>query len=175
MDGVIADVEPQLIKYYEQQYGVTTTLEAIQGLSHAEAFPLDAVTKASLNMPGFFRDLPLMPGAVDAVKKLMEDYEVYIVSAATEFPLSLFEKLEWLSEHFPFISWRNVVLCGDKSIINTDYMIDDHCKNLDYCPGKAIMFNAHHNMHEHQHVRVHNWDEVLELFENERSKSELSI
>ena len=55
MDGVMADVEPQLIKYYEQLYGITTTLEAIDGLSHAEAFPLDAVTKASLNLPGFFR------------------------------------------------------------------------------------------------------------------------
>lgn len=174
MDGVMADVEPQLIKYYEQLYGITTTLEAINGLSHAEAFPLDAVTKASLNLPGFFRTLPVMPGAIEAVKKLMEDYEVYIVSAATEFPLSLSEKLEWLQEHFPFISWRNIVLCGDKSIIHTDYMIDDHCKNLDYCSGKAIMFNAHHNKHEHQHVRVHNWDEVLNLFEMEKTSADLA-
>ncbi len=167
MDGVIADVEPQLIKYYKQLYGITTTLSAIQGLTGAEAFPEDASTKNILRQPGFFRTLEVMPGAVAAVKKLMENYEVYIVSAATEFPLSLFEKIEWLQEHFPFISWRNIVMCGDKSIIHTDYLIDDHCKNLDFSRGKAIMFNAHHNLNQHQHLRVYNWDEILELFEKE--------
>lgn len=166
MDGVIADVESQLVKYYEQTYGITTTVEAIQGLSGAEAFPEDSATKKMLNVPGFFRTLEVMPGAIEAVKKLAEQYELYIVSAATEFPLSLLEKIEWLGEHFPFIGWRNIVMCGDKSIIDTDYMIDDHCKNLDFCSGKAIMFNAHHNLRQHHHTRVHNWQEVLALFES---------
>ncbi|MDP9047100.1 MAG: 5'(3')-deoxyribonucleotidase [Bacteroidota bacterium] len=167
MDGVIADVEPQLIKYYEQLYGIITTREAIQGLSGAEAFPQDAFTKSMLKTPGFFRTLTVMPGAVAAVKRLTENYAVYIVSAAIEFPTSLFEKIEWLKEHFPFIGWRNITLCGDKSIIHTDYLIDDHCKNLDFCNGKAIMFNAHHNQNDHQHLRVYNWEEILTLFENE--------
>jgi 5'-nucleotidase len=164
MDGVIADVEPQLIKYYEQQYGIKITREEIQGLSGAEAFPQDAATKRMLNTSGFFRTLNVMPDAVAVVKELSENYEVYIVSAATEFPISLFEKIEWLKEHFPFIGWRNIVLCGDKSIIHTDYLIDDHCKNLDFFSGKTIMFNAHHNQNEHRHTRVYNWGEILTLF-----------
>ena len=167
MDGVIADIEPQLIKYYNQEYGKNLTLDQIQGLSGADAFPEDYATKKMLNMPGFFRTLSVMPGAVAAVKTLMEKHEVYIVSAATEFPLSLGEKIEWLREHFPFISWRNIILCGDKSVINTDYMIDDHCKNLDHCSGRAIMFNAFHNLDTHQHLRIHNWQDILEFFENE--------
>lgn len=167
MDGVMANVEPQLVKFYEHHYGIVTSVEAIQGLSGAEAFPLDRLERKVVNSPGFFRTLDVMPGAVAAVEKLMENYEVYIVSAATEFPLSLFEKHEWLKEHFPFIDWRHIVLCGDKSIINTDYMIDDHCKNLDYFNGKTIMFHAHHNTHLNHHFRVHNWQEVLDWFEKE--------
>lgn len=167
MDGVIADVEPQLIKYYEEQYGIVTTKEAIRGLSAKEAFPEDAVNRKMVYSAGFFRTLEVMPGAVEAVKKLMDDYEVYIVSAATEFPLSLFEKIEWLKEHFPFIGWRNIVLCGDKSIINTDYMIDDHTKNLDFTKAKTIMFDAHHNANQHHHFRVTNWQQILDFFEKE--------
>lgn len=171
MDGVIANVEPQLIKYYRDIYGVTTTLEAIQGLSGEEAFPEDKIDRKIVNAPGFFRDLEVMPGAIEAVAKLMKDYEVYIVSAATEFPLSLFEKIEWLKEFFPFIDWRHIVLCGDKSIINTDYMIDDHSKNLDYFSGKPIMFHAHHNTAQNHYQRVRNWSEVLDLFEKEMQES----
>lgn len=167
MDGVLADIEPQLVDFYAKQYGVQLTVEGIQGLSYAEAFPADMEKRTILYTPGFFRTAPVMAGAVEAVKQLMLQYEVYIVSAATEFPLSLFEKIEWLQEHFPFIHWRNIVLCGDKSIVHTDYLIDDHCKNLDVCSGKAIMFNAHHNQREQAHLRVNSWEDVLNFFAKE--------
>jgi len=94
----------------------------------------------------------------------MDHHEIYIVSAAMEFPNSLGEKREWLGEFFPFISWRNMVFCGDKSIFDTDYLIDDHVKNLDYCKGIPLMFTAAHNVHINRHTRVNNWQEVLDYF-----------
>lgn len=93
----------------------------------------------------------------------MESFEVYIVSAAMEFPQSLPEKREWLNEHFPFIHWRHIIFCGDKSIIGTDYMIDDHIKNLDNFKGTTLMFHAFHNVNYNHHQRVNNWQEVLKL------------
>lgn len=168
MDGVLVEIESQLVKYYNAEYGENVTVADIQGRSGSEAFPKDAGKRRMVNTPGFFRDPAVMPGAVEAVKKLMEDYEVYIVSAATEFPLSLIEKYEWLQVYFPFIDWRHIVLCGDKSIIGTDYMIDDHCKNLDVFKGKTLMFHAHHNTHLNHHFRVHSWDEVLDWFIKEQ-------
>ncbi|MCR8558385.1 5'(3')-deoxyribonucleotidase [Mucilaginibacter sp. BJC16-A38] len=165
MDGVIADTETHLLNWYERDYGVRISLDEIQGLDEKEIFPDKTQSRKYVLTPGFFRTLPLMNGAVEAVKTLMESYEVYIVSAAMEFPLSLAEKLEWLNEHFPFIDWRHIIFCGDKSIINTDYMIDDHIKNLDYFKGTTIMFHAFHNVNYDHHQRVNNWDEVLELLE----------
>jgi len=167
MDGVIADVEQIFLTRYHQEYGELFTKADLQGKSEATAFPEPGAARKFVTAPGFFRDIPVMAGAVDAVQKLMETYEVYIVSAAMEFPLSLPEKLEWLSTHFPFVHWRNIIFCGDKSIINTDYMIDDHLKNLDNFKGKTIMFHAFHNVGYNHHVRANNWDEVLGLLEKE--------
>lgn len=99
----------------------------------------------------------------------MKEYEIYIVSAAMEFPQSLPEKLEWLKEHFPFIPWTHIVFCGDKSLINTDYMIDDHPKNLDKFKGTTIMFNAAHNTYIDHHQRANSWTEVLALLKKESS------
>jgi 5'-nucleotidase len=161
MDGVIADVEQQFLDWYQRDYGTLFTKDDLAGKNDDNLFPEAGLARRFVLSPGFFLSLPVMEGAVEAVKKLMETYEVYIVSAAMEFPLSLPEKLEWLKVNFPFISWRNIIFCGDKSIINTDYMIDDHLKNLDNFKGKTIMFHAYHNVSANHHVRANNWDEVI--------------
>ncbi len=108
-----------------------------------------------------------MKGAKEAVLQLSENFNIYIVSAAMEFPQSLIEKYEWMKEHFPFISWKNIILCGDKSIIGTDYMIDDHVRNLDTFKGKTIMFTAGHNVGINNHTRVNNWTEVINFLNKE--------
>lgn len=167
MDGVIADEVVQLLTYYEIHYAAKIRPAELTGRSEDEVLPeRDAFNKLSA-MPGYFRTIPVMAGAVEAVKKLMENFDVYIVSAAMQYPHSLSQKLEWLGEHFPFISWRNIIFCGDKSIIGTDYMIDDHIKNLDVFKGRTIMFNAFHNVNHTHHQRVNNWDEVLKLMTKE--------
>ncbi|MFH7005236.1 5' nucleotidase, NT5C type [Flavobacterium bizetiae] len=161
MDGVLADIEHQLIQHYNKANGTSLSKESIQGLEEEEAFVDRAVVRSVLNADNFFRSLPVMPDAVESVLELQKNFEVFIVSAATEFPVSLAEKVAWLGEHFPFIKWENIILCGSKRIINTDYMIDDHCKNLDYCMGKPIMFTAFHNINKTHHLRVNNWKEVV--------------
>ena len=54
--------------------------------------------------PGFFRNLPVMPDSIEVLGELNKVYEVFIVSAATEFPNSLKDKLDWLLQHFPFFT-----------------------------------------------------------------------
>ena len=165
MDGVLADIEDHILSWYKEETGIVMTREDMKGKPEEELFPDRAILRKICNKPGFFRTLPVMEGAIEVVKSLMENYNIYVVSAAMEFPLSLFEKREWLAEHFPFISWKNIIFCGDKSIIDTDYMIDDHCKNLDFCKGKALMFTAFHNVNLNHHKRINHWSEVTGLLD----------
>jgi 5'(3')-deoxyribonucleotidase len=166
MDGVIADTEAHFITWYEKEYGERLERHVFHGKPESEALPNGAATKFVYSK-NFFRTLPVMDGAQEAVLQLMKSYDVYIVSAAMEFPQSLPEKYEWLQEHFPFIPWNNVIFCGDKSIIGTDYMIDDHVRNLDRCKGKTLLFTAGHNAFIDRHTRVNNWNEILELLNAE--------
>lgn len=166
MDGVIADTVMQFISWYERDYGVRVEKHAFHGKPEREVFPEGVLEKLVFSQ-GFFRDVPVMEGAQEAVLELMENFDVYIVSAAMEFPQSLAEKYEWLKEHFPFISWKNIIFCGDKSIIGTDYMIDDYAHNLDGCKGKTLLFTAGHNVHIDRHIRVNDWKEVMELLKKE--------
>ena len=170
MDGVIADTIANFLTWYERDFGVRIGLDAFEGKLEAEGLPDNMVRKYVVT-PGFFRSVPVMKGAREAVLKLSEHFDIYIVSAAMEFPQSLIEKYEWIQEHFPFITWKNIILCGDKSIIGTDYMIDDHVKNLDTFKGKALMFTAGHNAGNNSHARVNNWNEVISFLEKEIESS----
>ena len=163
MDGVIADTVGQFIQWYERDYGVKIGKEAFHNRPEIEVLP-EGVMKKIVYSTGFFRTVPVMEGAQEALQKLVQNFNVYIVSAAMEFPQSLPEKYEWLQEKFPFISWRNIIFCGDKAVIDTDYMIDDHVRNLDCCKGKTLLFSAGHNFGIDSHTRVNNWKEVLEFF-----------
>jgi len=162
MDGVLADVYSRFFELHENEFGVRLTTPEIIGLKEAEAFPNQLKW---VNTPGFFRTIPVMPGSNHGLKKLNDNYEVIVVSMATEFPESLTDKQLWLMENFPFISWKQMVFCGCKNIINADIMIDDHPKNLDNFDGKTIIFTQPHNMNlnDHRHRRVNSWAEIEKI------------
>ncbi len=160
MDGVLADVYSQFLKMEEEEFGIRQPRENLLGRPESEVFKHERKYVAT---KGFFRNAPVIDGAVAAIKELNDKYDLFIVSAAMEFPLSLPEKLEWLKEHFPFLTWHQFVFCGSKTIIKGDIMIDDHFKNLDYFTGKTYLFTQPHNYNQDNkhHTRVSSWEEIL--------------
>lgn len=161
MDGVLADVYSQFVKLHAEENGVKIPPEELVGKTEGEAFP--DVLKF-VNSPGFFRNAPLMKDCRQVLEQIHNKYHLYIVSAALEFPNSLMEKQSWLNEHFPFISWKQIVFCGSKEIINADIMIDDHFKNLDFFTGETILYTQPHNQltNSGNHHRVNSWKEIEE-------------
>jgi len=159
MDGVLSDVYARLFELDKEENNNRKTIDEIIGQKEAEAFP-DAIRW--VRTPGFFRNLPVMEDSQKVLKLLNEKFEIIIVSMATEYPESLSEKQFWLNEHFPFISWRQVVYCGNKSLVAADIMIDDHFKNLDNFIGETLMFVQPHNINStgHNHRKVSSWAEI---------------
>ena len=160
MDGVLADIYAQLIMLEHKASGIIVRPDMVQGLSETDAFPsLPALIRST----GFFRTVPLITDSVDGLKYLNEKYSVLIVSSATEFPDSLKEKYDWLTEHFPFISWKQMIFCGSKDSICGDIMIDDHPKNLSSFNGRKILFTQPHNIYVEDFERVSSWKEIMSI------------
>jgi 5'(3')-deoxyribonucleotidase len=159
MDGVLADIYSQLLAYDERDTGRRKSPAEIAGMPESKVFPGLA---AYLHTPGFFRGAPVVPGSREVLEKLNAGYEVFVVSSATEFPLSLAEKQAWLQEHFPFITWQQLVLCGSKRVVQGDIMIDDHFKNLDGFQGRTLLFTQPHNQRADNrgHERVDSWVQI---------------
>ena len=57
-----------------------------------------------LRSEDFFEDLPVVEDSQEVLAKLTEHYEIFIATAAMEFPNSFGPKYRWLRRHFPFHS-----------------------------------------------------------------------
>jgi 5'(3')-deoxyribonucleotidase len=163
MDEVLADPTTKFIQLYNRDYGVPldTILQPGNEIYHHVPEHINHKWFDYINEKGFFRDLPVIEGSVEALQKLQENHDVYIVSAALEFRNSLEDKVDWLGEHFPFISWKNIVFCGDK-IIKADVLIDDRIKNFAGFEGRKLLFSSPHNLLIKNYERVDNWLQVLD-------------
>ena len=163
MDGVLSDTVEQFIAWEEKETGIRKTIEQVTGINELEAFPN---SKKYLHAANFFRTALVIKDSQEIMARLNDKYDVYIVSAATEFPISLTEKQAWLNEYFPFITWQQMVFCGSKEIVRADIMIDDHFKNLDFFTGHtSLLYTQPHNAHagNGRHKRVDNWQEIAAM------------
>lgn len=166
MDDVMADANGRFREILLDRLRVDCTEHLLMPeFSWQRAFPEHYQTIHSWTYEsGFFAGMKVMPDAQEVIQKLMEKYEIFVVSAAVEFPLSMQEKVEWLKIHFPFIDWRFLVFCGHKYMIKADYLIDDHLKNIAaFTEGTPLLFTAAHNRHIEGYTRVNNWREVEQL------------
>jgi len=166
MDEVIADPMGDMIEWYRTEHGGEVDWDKMLVGSWLKGFPEEHQTmiQERLMAPGFFRHLTVMEDSVDVLRELNKQYEVFIVSAAMEFPNSLKDKLEWLMDNFPFFSWKQIALTGSKDLVFGDFMIDDHVKNLKGFKGKPYIYTAAHNLEVTGYDRINNWKEAAAIF-----------
>lgn len=115
MDGTLVDfvsafdrVEPEILRQYE---------------GHPD------------DIPGVFALMDPMPGALEAVEKLRQKYDLYILSSSPwENPTALGDKLAWIKKYFggdgpENIFFRKVVFSSVKHLSRGDILIDDRTAN----------------------------------------------
>jgi len=165
MDEVMADALTEQLRRYNAAYGTAITAADLSG-RHLEQVVPPAHREAAEAMfdAAFFEDLDVLPDCQEVVSELADRYEVFIASAAMDVPRSFDAKYRWLRRHFPFIPPSHIVFCGDKTIVDADYLIDDRPRHFTRFRGQALLFSAPHNAGETAYTRVGSWKEVRAYF-----------
>jgi 5'(3')-deoxyribonucleotidase len=165
MDEVLADTYRAHIDIYNRDFDENLSLEECMGKEVWQCVPEERQQSVRNHArgEGFFSSLKPIENSIRVVKDLHEKYEVYIASAAMQFPNSLREKSDWLDTYFPFISWQHRILLGHKHVLQGDILIDDRSYNLQRFKGRPILYTSPHNLHENHFERVHNWEEIAGL------------
>ncbi len=122
-----------------------------------------------------YENAPLKEGAYEAIKKLNEVYEVYIVTNYC-IPDAHFQegnhlkfKMEYLQKHLPFLKTDQILFIDNKELIDFDIRIDDSIRHL--TNGEVLLlFDAYTNQNltneelKSKNIkRVMNWQEVLDI------------
>jgi 5'(3')-deoxyribonucleotidase len=166
MDETIADASFEYLGRYNREHGTSLSKADMAGRTFYEVIHPDhrLSAKAYLHREDFFVDLPVIPDSQRVIAALVLKFEVFVASAAMEFPSSFTAKYQWLRRHFPFLNPMNFVFCGDKSILRADYLIDDDARHFKHFHGEGILFAAPHNHGVKGYRRVECWNDVEKLF-----------
>jgi len=92
---------------------------------------------------GFYRNLPVVPGARDAISEILtfDHIDLHIASKPTvkKTRFCPSEKYEWIAENFPELLNKTFLTC-DKGLLRGDFIIDDLDKWGDVFQGKFLKF-----------------------------------
>ena len=105
-------------------------------------------------IPGLFGKMDPMPGAIEAVHKLAEEYDVFILSTAPwKNPSAWSDKVEWVTKYFDDVFHKRIIITHRKDLVEGDYLIDDRGKNgTSEFKGEWIQFGSE---------KFPDWDAVL--------------
>ena len=132
-DGVLANFEQAFYQAWQQSRH-QQNFPAIPPEQRRHFYPRDdypaeyaAFTRELIASKGFFRQLPPMAGAVDALKAMQEaGHEVVICTAPiNEYQYCVPEKYEWVEAHLGLEWTRRMVVTKDKTLVHGDVLIDD--------------------------------------------------
>lgn len=93
-------------------------------------------------VPGIFSLMDPMPGAIDAVHRLVAKYDVYILSTAPwNNPSAWADKVSWVSKYLDDVLHKRLILSHQKDLLKGNYLIDDrHKHGADTFEGEWIQF-----------------------------------
>jgi len=108
----------------------------------------------------FYTNLPLIDGAVEALRKLADKYELYFLSTPQwSNPNCWREKRIWVEAHFGELMFKRLILTHNKGLLKGSYLIDDRIAHgVDTFEGEHIHFGTE---------KFPNWQSVLDYLDDD--------
>ena len=141
-------------------YHERTTWDLRQGLTERG---LD-ITRQIMEYDGFYRNLPVIDGAQDAIERLQRTgHDVWFVSTPyLSNPSCANDKLAWVEEHFGPRLMAKTILTMDKTVVIGDVLIDDRpeISGVQAPTWKHLCFGEYGYSATTQSERVKTWYDV---------------
>lgn len=166
LDDCLIELLPEWIHRLNVEYGLNVTVDDIKDWDMSKAFPTVPVDK--LYSPLFDTEIyKYMKPVKDAVKYLTllheEGFPIKIATASHYNCLP--HKLE--QAVFPMFKWltyKDIMVVHDKSIIDCGFLIDDYHKNLEGSNAYKILMDKPYNQDsEVEDFRAFTWEQIYNI------------
>lgn len=165
-DGVLEDLSQKWVEYLNEIHGTSVRYEELTAWDMTEAFP--TLTREQVYAidrdEAFYSRLKPIPGAVKAVRRMLDDgHEVFVVTT-TPYQVVKAKLDRAIFPYYPFLSWKNIIITCDKHLIRGDVLIDDGVHNLLGGEYRKILVTAPYNKdfdaEANGMIRVDTWEEI---------------
>jgi 5'(3')-deoxyribonucleotidase len=132
MDSIVVSMTPVWLKKYYERTGDLVkesdikTWEFDSFVKHKEVF------HDIIGEDGFFYNLDPIPGAVEAITKLMEKgkYIVFLTQPPRKSDYAVKDKRKWIQKYFPKFDLQDVMFSHRKKFVMGNALVDDSPKHL---------------------------------------------
>jgi 5'-nucleotidase len=94
--------------------------------AYAKALMDNPDVKYPQSQYGFFMNLEPIVNAVFYINKLRDIFDVWVLTRPSyKNPLCYTEKRVWIEKHFDLRFCQRLIICGDKSLLKGDFLVDD--------------------------------------------------
>lgn len=131
MDSILADIGTDWYAQYNETYGDNLDMDMVKTWNTHEYAKHGTAIYTILERKGFFRNLKPIPGALEAVQKVLDKGHTVKIVTAAEFPINYSEKVEWFKEKLPQLKKRDLYMMHEKHEIHADVLIDDGPHNAE--------------------------------------------
>ncbi len=127
LDGVVADFNSGWMRRYNEQFGteldpsMVTTWNAMLGLTRFASMQEFWSWAHGSDGPSIFRDLPVFPDAVPALRRLSVDHDIVILTTKPRW--AIHDTFAWIAEHR--VPTREVHMITRKWEVDCDVYLDD--------------------------------------------------
>ena len=171
-DGVLADFEHAFLAAWRERHPdiAPVAYEDRKSFNLLEDYPPELRRKAEAiyTAPGFIRELPPVPGAIEAFEELLAlGMDLRICTAPLrQYENCVAEKFQWVERHLGRAATERIVMTRDKTLVRGDLLIDDkpRVEGAVARPSwRHIVYDAPYNRHVADRPRMTwaNWRSAL--------------
>lgn len=179
MDDTLVNTVEVWVEWLNTKYNLDVKYDDLKVWDMQAAFPsltLNQIRQPLSNLQ-FWNLVEAKEGAVEYLKKLMDDGHKVMVCSASH-PTTIVGKVyNCLLQHFPYLDTTQLIFAYDKQLINADFLIDDGIHNLIDAPYRGILITTPYNKliketdYEEDMVRVNNFKEAYDFIEEQANES----
>ncbi len=170
MDDVLVDLLPTWVKVLNERHHLTVKVTDIIEWDMGKAFPTLCPQEifSVLSEDDFWSIVPPRKDAVTGLQKLREKGYIVYVCTATHYKNMKTKIDNCLFKHFPYLSYKDIIMSHNKQLIDCDYIIDDYPENIRGHKAISFLMSAPHNKNCDEMVydfRVDNFNDIIKVIE----------
>ena len=156
LDGTTVDFVGPLIGAHNKKTGDNLCRKDINKWDLREF----GIENETWQVPGFFRNLPLLEGAKEVLWKMYQNgHKIWIVTNGMKIDFIEKDKADWVKENLPFV--RGIIFTDKKHELPADGILIDDCPEyLEKFKGTTIKMNTPYNAHVKADYEVDDWQDI---------------